>query len=90
MRKEGIHTGLGRGRIEDELRLPILLLHGIGTTHDDRAVGFAVRSHPQAEQAEVNSERQNTRSQYTDNRTHKDSLEPLPEFGRCQRHEARL
>ena len=85
-----MHAGLRRRRIKDELRFPVLLLHGVGMTHHDRAVGIAVSGHSQAEQTEVDSECQNRRPQHADNRTHKDSSEPLPEFARCQHHEARL
>jgi len=88
MRKQRVHASLRRRRVEDELRLSILLLHGVVMTHHDRAIRIALSSHPQTEQAEVDSERHNGRAQHEDNRAQKDSPEPLPEFGSCQRHGA--
>ena len=46
-------TSLRRRRIEDELRLAILLLHSVGMTNHDGVVWIAVRGNTQAEQTGV-------------------------------------
>lgn len=87
---ERIDAGLRRGRIEDELGLPVLLLHGVVMTHHNGSVRFAVRRHTQPEQAKIDAKRENGRSKDEDDHAEKDSSQQFSEFRRCQRHEARL
>ena len=53
MRKQGVNAGLSLRRIEDELRLAILLLHSVGMTNHDGIVWITVRGNAQAEQTGV-------------------------------------
>lgn len=59
-------------------------------THYNGAVRFAVRSHTQPEQAKIDGKCESPDSEYEEHQAEKDSSQQLAEFGRCQRHEARL
>lgn len=83
-------TALGRRRIEDELRLAILLLHSVGMTNHDGVVWITVRGNAQTEQTRVDPKGEDRRPQDNEQCAHNGLPEPLPEFGRCQRHETRL
>lgn len=90
MRIESVHAGLRRRRIKDELRLSILLQHGVVMTDDNGSVGIPVRSDAEAEQSEVDAKRKDRGAKDADNQAQKDFSKPLPEFRRSRRHEARL
>ena len=90
VRIERIDTGLGRGRVENELCLPVLLKHGIIVAHDNRAVGIAVGSNSQSEQAEIDTKCDDRSREEEEKQAHKGLPKPLPKFRCRQRHEARL
>ncbi len=50
-----MNAGFGPRRVEDELRLPVFLQNSVIAIHYDRAVGVAVGSHANAENAEINA-----------------------------------
>ena len=49
MREESMRASLWRWRIEDELGLAVLLLHGVGMADHHGAIWITVRGNPQAE-----------------------------------------
>ena len=63
MGKQSVDAGLRNRWVEDELRLPVLLLDGVGMTNHDGAIWIMVRDLAQAEQTEVNPEGQDRRPQ---------------------------
>lgn len=90
MRIERVHAGLGRRRIKNELCLSILLQHGVVMADYNGTIGIAVRSDTEPEQSKVDSKSQDRGAEDEENQTQKDFPNPLPEFRRSQRHEARL
>src|SRR3954453_4786650 len=55
VREDRIHTRFRCRRIEDELRLPILLQPGVRMTDYDRTIRLAVRRHAQPEDAKIHT-----------------------------------
>jgi len=68
-----VHAGLRSRRVENELRLPVLLQHGVRMAHYDRAIGIPVGSSPQAEQTEVDHVREGRRRQNEEKTPEEDS-----------------
>lgn len=85
-----VHTSLRRGRIKDELRLPVLLRDRIVVCHYDRSVGIPIRSDAQPEQTQINCKREDGRTEDKQKQAEKYLSKPLPEFRRCERHRRRL
>lgn len=48
-------AGFGTRRVEDELRLPVLLENSVIAIHYDRTVSIPVASHANAENAEIDA-----------------------------------
>ena len=90
MRKEGVHTGLGCGRVEDELRLPTLLQYSVVMTDDHRTVGIPIGGHAQAEQTKIYPERKERRPENQKEGAEKNLPQSIPEIGHSLVHDARL
>ncbi len=56
MRKERIDTDLVLRWLKNELRLPILLQHGVIVLDRHRSEGIVIRRYPYAKNAEINGE----------------------------------
>ena len=52
-----MHASLGCGRVENELGLPALLLHGVIMIHGHNSVGIPVRGHAQVKGSIVQAKR---------------------------------
>lgn len=91
MREQSIDAGLRRWRIEDELRLPVLLEHSVVVTHHDRAIGIPTGSQANPKDSEVHAKGQNSGCRTNENRPENDPPDPLPKLlDRELTHEARL
>jgi len=90
VRQERIDAGLGRGRIEDELRFAVLLQDSVVATHHNRAIGIAAGDHTQTEEPQVHEKRQQRSPEKKENEAQENSPEPLSEDRRRKCHEARL
>jgi hypothetical protein len=91
VRKYSIHAGLRSRRIEDELRLPVLLQDGVIVVDHDRSIRISVRRNADTKNGEICSECQKGRPQQNQQRGEEDPPEPIPEIpSRGLGHEARL
>ena len=90
MLKQSFQAGLRGRRIEDEFRLPVFLLHGVGMANHDGAIWIMVRGKAQPEKTQVDPIGKEQRPQGNEKCHYKPSFKPVPEFGCRQRHEAKL
>ena len=67
-------------RIEDELRFPIFLRHGVIATHGHRSIGVAIGSHADAEYDRVQNISQRSNYQDGGNRSEKYSPQPFSQI----------
>jgi hypothetical protein len=88
--KEGVHAGLRARRVEDELRLPILLQDGVVMSDDYRTVRIPIRDHAQAEQTKINCKRQKARPENREDCAQKNLPQSISEIGHSLVHDARL
>jgi len=82
-----VDAGLGRWRIEDELRLAVFLGHRVVTSHNDHAIGVPVRSKAEAKDRKVHAEGKQRRSQDEEDDREKDPPEAVSQSDGL-RHEA--
>lgn len=78
VREHGIHTGFGSGRIENELRLSVLLQHGVVAAHRHRSVWVAVRGYTYPKNTKVHPEAKNSEPQYAKQDGQEDAPQPIP------------
>lgn len=71
-----MHASLGCGRVENELGLPVLLLHGEIVIHGHRAIRIPVRRRPQPENCVVQAESQRRRTGHRQNGSEESSFQP--------------
>lgn len=73
MGEQCIRTGFRRRWIEDELRLPILLLNRIVMADDHRAIRMSVHGDTQSKKPEIHAECQDGRAQKTEKNSENNS-----------------
>ncbi len=79
MGKQSIDTGFRLGRIEDQLRLAVLLQNGVVVIHDHRSVSIAVGRSPDPEDGKVEAECQKSSCQDRDQRRQEEPPQSFPE-----------
>ena len=91
MRKQGVNAGLSLRRIEDELRLPVFLEHGVIVVHGHRSIRIPANCRVDPKHRVIDAIRHGRRANHQENYGDEHSPQPHSQVrGRRLSHEARL